>query len=67
MGSKIQMSLYKQISKILIACSYGLVCVDDTFSKPFNSYLGEDAVYSFIISIIQEYKYRSEVMEKPFN
>ena len=26
------------------ACSYGykLVCVDDKFSKPFRSYLGED-------------------------
>ena len=33
-----------------IACSYGckLVCVVDKFSKPFNSYLSEDAVYSFI-------------------
>ena len=29
-----------------VACSYGykLVCVDDKFSKPFKSYLGEDAV-----------------------
>ena len=27
-----------------IACSYGykLVCVDDKFSKPFKTYLGED-------------------------
>ena len=33
-----------------IACSYGykLVCVDDKFSKPFKSYLGEDAVYSLL-------------------
>ena len=30
-----------------VACSYGykLVCVDDKFSKPFNSYWGEDAVW----------------------
>ena len=34
-----------------IACNYGykLVCVDDKFSKPFKTYLGEDAVYNFII------------------
>ena len=33
-----------------VACSYGykLVCVDDKLSKPFKSYLGEDAVYNFI-------------------
>ena len=33
-----------------IACSYGykLVCVGDKFSKPFKTYLGEDAVYNFI-------------------
>ena len=29
-----------------VACSYGykLVCVDDKFSKPFKSYLGENTV-----------------------
>ena len=29
-----------------VACSYGykLVCVDDKFSQPFKSYLGEDGV-----------------------
>ena len=33
-----------------IAFKYGykLVYTDDRFSKPFNSYLGENAVYSFI-------------------
>ena len=32
------------------ACSYGyeLVCVDDKFSNPFKTYLGEDAAYDFI-------------------
>ena len=41
-----------------IACSYGykLVCADDKFSKPFKSYLGKDAVYSFISSMIEENK-----------
>ena len=39
-----------------ISCSYGykLVCVDDKFSKPFKSYLGEDAFYNFISSKIEE-------------
>ena len=40
-------------------CSYGykLVCIDDKFSKPFKTYLGEDAVYNFINSMIKESKY----------
>ena len=52
-----------------IACSYGyiLVCVDDQFSKTFKTYLGKDAVYNFISSMIKESKYCSEVMEKHFN
>ena len=35
-----------------VSRSYGykLICVDDKFSKPFTSYLGEDAVYNFINS-----------------
>ena len=39
-----------------VACSYGykLVCVDDKFSKPFRSYLGENAVYNFINSLIKK-------------
>ena len=51
------------------ACSYGykLVCVDDNFSKPFKSYLGQDAVCSFIDSMIKESKYCSEVIKKHFN
>ena len=52
-----------------VACSYGykLVCVDDKFSKPFKSYLGKNAVYNFISSMIEESKYCSDVMEKHFN
>ena len=51
-----------------VACSYGykLVCVDDEFSKSFKSYLGEDFVYNFISSMIEEGKYCSDVMKKPF-
>ena len=49
-----------------VACSFGckLVCVDNEFSKPFKSYLGEDAIYNFINSMIEESKYCSDVMKK---
>ena len=51
-----------------VACSYGykLVCVDDKFSKSFKSYLGKDAAYNFISSMIEERKYCSNVMKKHF-
>ena len=49
-----------------IACSHGykLVCVDDTFSKPFKTYLGKDTVYNFINNKIEESKCCSEVIKK---
>ena len=49
-----------------IACSYGykLECVDDKFSKPFKSCLGEDTVYNFINGMVEESKYFSDVMTK---
>ena len=52
-----------------VAWSYGyiLACVDDKFSKPFKSYLGEDTVYNFISSMIKVSKYCSDVMKKNFN
>ena len=48
-----------------IACSYGykLVCVDNKFSKPFQTYLGKDAIYNFINNMIDESKYGSDVMK----
>ena len=48
-----------------IACSYGykLVCVDDKYSKPFKRYLGKDAFYNFINSMIEESKYCNEVIK----
>ena len=48
-----------------VACSYGhkLVCVDDTFSMPFKSYLAKDVVYNFISSIVEESKYCSDVIK----
>ena len=46
METKIQKSLIQKSIKKHIACSYGykLVCVDDEFSKPFKTYIGEDTV-----------------------
>ena len=70
MESKIQKWRYKQKHiQNHIACSYGykLVCVDNKFSKPFKTYLGNDAVYNFINSIIRESKYCSKAMKKHFN
>ena len=40
------------------------MCVDDKCSKPFKSFLGEDAVYNFVTSMIKESKYCSDVMKK---
>ena len=37
------------------------------FSKPFKSYVGEDCVYNFSNSMIEESKYCSNVMKKHFN
>ena len=37
------------------------------FSKPIKSYLGKDAIYNFISSMIEESKYRSDAMKKHFN
>ena len=60
--------VYKQITKH-IACNYGckLVYVNDTFSKPFKIYLGEEVVYNFINNMIEESKYCTDMMKKHFN
>ena len=49
-----------------IVYSYGL-CVDDNFSKFLKSCLGEDEVYSFINSMIEESHSCSEVIKEHFN
>ena len=46
---------------------YKLVYVDDKFSKPFKSQLGEDVVYNYINTMIEESKYCSEMVKKHFN
>ena len=52
-----------------IAGTYGykLVCFDHKFSKPFETYLGEDSIYNFIYSMIKESKYCNDLMKKHFN
>ena len=52
---------------VACSCGYKLVYVDDEFSKPFKSYLGENAVYNFISSMIEESECCSDVMKKHFN
>ena len=51
-----------------VVCSYDYkwVCVDDKFSKPFKSDLGEDNFYNFINDMVEERKYCSEVMKNIF-
>ena len=39
------------------------MCVDDKFIQPYKSYLGEDAVYSFIDSMVEESKYCGDGMK----
>ena len=52
-----------------VACNYGykLVQVDYKLSKLFKSYLGQDAVYNLVNSMIKVSKYCSDVMKKHFN
>ena len=47
------------MSRKHITCRYGykLVCADDKFSKPFETYLGKDAVQNFVNNMTKESKY----------
>ena len=58
-----------QNNKKHVACSYGyeLICVDDKFSKPFKSYLGEYAVYNLINSMTEENEHWIDIKNKNFN
>ena len=50
----------KYQKNVACSCGYKLVCVDDKFSKPFKSHLGQDAFYNFVSSMIKESKYCSD-------
>ena len=60
---------YKNKYQKHVASSYGykLIRVDDRLSNPFKSYLGEDAVYNVINSMIKESKFCTDVMKKKIN
>ena len=62
-----QKQIYKKYQNH-IACSdgYKLVCFDDKISRSFKTYLGKDAIYNFINSIIEESKYCSDLIRKTF-
>ena len=47
--------------------NYKLVCIDDKLSKSFKSYLGEDAIYNVINSMIEKSTYCNDIMKKHFN
>ena len=49
---------------IACSCGYKVVYVDDKISKPFKRYLGGDAVYNLINSVIEESAYCCEVIKK---
>ena len=51
-----------------VDCSFGykLVCVDGQFSKPFKSYLGQEAAQNLITNISKESKHCC-VMKKHLN
>ena len=67
--NKIQNSLVQTNIKKHVACSYGykLVSANDKFSEPFKTYLGEDAVYNFVNSMIKESNYCSDMIKKHLN
>ena len=60
---------YKNKYQKHVVSTYGykLIRVDDRLSIPFKSYLGEDAVYNVINSMIEESKFCTHVMKKKIN
>ena len=65
--SKIQYYTNKYLRDIACSYDYGLVCVDYKFSWLFKTYLGKDAFYNFMLSMIEESKYCSGEMKKQLN
>ena len=51
-------------------CSYAyklVCCYDDQYSKPLELYRGPDAVYKFIVKLLEEEKWCKKTMKKHFN
>ena len=57
----------KHVANITVSYSYKLLYAGVKFSKPFQTYLGKDAVYNFVNNIIEEGKYCSDMIKKHFN
>ena len=56
-----------KIKIMLSAVLFINYCVDDQFSLPFKSYLGQDVVHKFITNMVEESQYCSHVMKEHFN
>ena len=68
MKRKIQISLIQIKIKIMLSAVLFInYCVDDQFSLPFKSYLGQDVVHKFITNMVEESQYCSHVMKEHFN
>ena len=51
-------------------CGYGykvVCCYDDKYSKPIQTYRGENAVYKFMKKMLEEVEYCKAVIKKRFN
>ena len=49
-------------------CGYKVICCyDDKYSKPIQSYRGENAVYKFMDKMLEEVEYCKAVIKKRFN
>ena len=67
MESKIQKSFIQtNMKNILLAVMALNLCVDDNFSKSFETYLSKYAIYYFINNMIEESKHCSEVKKTIF-
>ena len=47
--------------------AYKIACVDDRFTKPIVVYRGENVVYEFMKSVLNEYKYCRNLKNKHIN
>ena len=52
-----------------IVCIYGyrLICVDERYSKLYNTYCDEDTINKFLKDVIKESEYFSQAIETVFN
>ena len=49
-------------------CGYKVVCCyDDKYSKPIQTYRGENAIYKFVEKMLEEVEYCKAVVKKRFN